>query len=250
MRRLLQLGLLFLSASAFAADTVTTRTVYDTTLRNGFTIRHVRQEVLGDVTRLYTNEQSFLDVPTAEVAETIAVEEQVKSNLTPELRPQSVDLNDVVKNASDKHLIDPDLIHAVIRAESGFNPNARSPKGAQGLMQLMPDTASQLGVTNAYDPAINVNAGTQYLRSLLLQYDGDLIKALAAYNAGPGRVQQYHGVPPFRETRNYVARIVREFNEKKLAEQKAHAKLSAAKRNSAASASSGSTSSTNAQRGK
>ncbi len=109
----------------------------------------------------------------------------------------------------------------MIHAESAFNPRAVSPKGAQGLMQLMPGTASQLGVRNAFDPHDNVEGGTSYLRQLLEQYNFDLIKALAAYNAGPHRVQRYRGVPPYYETRAYVARIVREFNRKKLAEQKA-----------------------------
>jgi soluble lytic murein transglycosylase-like protein len=88
-------------------------------------------------------------------------------------------------------------------------------------MQLMPQTASKLGVANAYDPAANVDGGTQYLRELLLRYNGDMVKALAAYNAGPHRVEQYHGVPPYRETRSYVARIVKDFNQKKLAARKA-----------------------------
>jgi soluble lytic murein transglycosylase-like protein len=109
----------------------------------------------------------------------------------------------------------------VIRAESGFKVHAVSPKGAQGLMQLMPQTASKLGVPNAFDPQANVDGGTRYLRELLEKYNFDLVKALAAYNAGPHRVDQYHGVPPYRETRHYVASIVRDFNRKKLAQQKA-----------------------------
>src|SRR5437763_5302527 len=88
-------------------------------------------------------------------------------------------------------------------------------------MQLMPGTASQLGVPNAFDPRANVNGGTKYLRELLERYNFDLVKALAAYNAGPQRVQKFGGVPPYYETRDYVARIVRDFNRKKLAEQKA-----------------------------
>ena len=110
-------------------------------------------------------------------------------------------------------------------------------------MQLMPDTASKLGVKDAFDPAANVNAGTQYLRDLLVLYNGDMVKALAAYNAGPQRVAQYHGVPPYHETRAYVAQIVRDFNRKKLAAQKSQAAAthSAAKRklppNSSATAS-------------
>jgi soluble lytic murein transglycosylase-like protein len=97
-------------------------------------------------------------------------------------------------------------------------------------MQLMPGTASRLGVTDAFDPYANVNAGTEYLRELLLRYNGDMAKALAAYNAGPLRVQQYKGVPPYRETRAYVAQVIREFNRKKLAAQaqaQAHIKTKA-----------------------
>jgi soluble lytic murein transglycosylase-like protein len=117
----------------------------------------------------------------------------------------------------------------VIRAESGFNVRAVSPKGAQGLMQLMPQTASQLGVQNAFDPQANVEGGTRYLRELLERYDFDLIKALAAYNAGPQRVEQYGGVPPYYETKAYVARIVRDFNKKKLAAKAAEKSKSAQK---------------------
>jgi soluble lytic murein transglycosylase-like protein len=112
------------------------------------------------------------------------------------------------------------LISSVIHAESNFNARAVSPKGAQGLMQLMPKTASQLGVANPFDPQANVDGGTKYLRELIERYNFDLVKALAAYNAGPQRVAQYGGVPPYRETRAYVARIVRDFNKKKLAQQK------------------------------
>ena len=97
--------------------------------------------------------------------------------------------------------LDPDLVNSVIKAESGFNVRAVSPKGAQGLMQLMPGTASQLGVPNAFDPQANVEGGREYLRELLERYNFDLVKALAAYNAGPQRVEQYGGVPPYYETR-------------------------------------------------
>jgi soluble lytic murein transglycosylase-like protein len=131
-----------------------------------------------------------------------------------------VNLNDVVSSASDRYRLDPDLVNSVIKAESGFNARAVSPKGAQGLMQLMPRTASQLGVPDAFDPQANVEGGTKYLRELLELYNFDLVKALAAYNAGPRRVEQFKGVPPYYETRAYVARIVRDFNKKKAAQQK------------------------------
>jgi soluble lytic murein transglycosylase-like protein len=131
------------------------------------------------------------------------------------------DVSRVINEASGRYQLDPDLVNSVIRAESGFKVHAISPKGAQGLMQLMPQTANKLGVPNAFDPAANVDGGTRYLRELLEKYNYDLIKALAAYNAGPQRVEQYGGVPPYRETRHYVASIVRDFNRKKLAQQKA-----------------------------
>jgi soluble lytic murein transglycosylase-like protein len=100
-----------------------------------------------------------------------------------------------------------DLVHAVIQAESAFNPMARSIKGAMGLMQLMPATAVQFGVTNAFDPAQNIRAGVAYLKHLLERYSQNEELALAAYNAGPGAVEKYGAVPPYRETRDYVSRI-------------------------------------------
>jgi soluble lytic murein transglycosylase-like protein len=101
-----------------------------------------------------------------------------------------------------------DLVRALIQAESAFNPRAVSPKGALGLMQLMPETAAELGVTDAFNPAENVRGGVRYLKQLLVKYDGRVELALAAYNAGPGAVKKYGGrVPPYRETQNYVARI-------------------------------------------
>ena len=101
----------------------------------------------------------------------------------------------------------PDLVHAVIQAESAFNPMARSLKGAMGLMQLMPSTAVQFGVTNAYDPVQNIRAGVAYLRRLLDRYSHNEELALAAYNAGPAAVEKYGAVPPYRETRDYVSKI-------------------------------------------
>jgi soluble lytic murein transglycosylase-like protein len=130
-------------------------------------------------------------------------------------------LNEVISAASGRHHLDPDLVNSVIMAESGFQVRAVSPKGARGLMQLMPGTASQLGVPNAFDPQANVEGGTKYLRELLERYNFDLVKALAAYNAGPHRVEQFGGVPPYYETRVYVARIVRDFNKKKAKRLKA-----------------------------
>jgi soluble lytic murein transglycosylase-like protein len=112
--------------------------------------------------------------------------------------------------AADKYGLPRHLVRSVMAAESGFQPLAVSPKGAIGLMQLMPGTAAELGV-DPYDPAQNVDAGTRYLRDLLSKYDGGLRHALAAYNAGPAAVDRYNGVPPYRETVNYVFRIENAF---------------------------------------
>jgi len=224
-------------------------------LRNGFTIRHERRISFGSNTRLYisADQTSFVDIPTAEI-------ERIEPDLTPppEAPPDPapaapaapapasatpgpaavpaapvtapvqspavqprLNIPDAVSQASERYRLDPDLLNSVIRAESGFNPHAVSRKGAQGLMQLMPETASKLGVPNAFDPGANVDGGTRYLRELLERYNFDLVKALAAYNAGPKRVEQYGGVPPYYETRAYVASIVRDFNRKKLAQQRA-----------------------------
>jgi soluble lytic murein transglycosylase len=121
----------------------------------------------------------------------------------------SGDYDEVIRSASDRHSIDADLVRAVIKAESGFNSNARSSKGAMGLMQLMPDTARLYNVLNAYDPVDNVEGGVRHLRMLLERFQGDLRLSLAAYNAGSGAVEKFGGIPPYVETREYVRRVLR-----------------------------------------
>jgi len=116
-------------------------------------------------------------------------------------------LDRIVREAAERHNMDPALLNAVISTESGWNPQAVSRKGAVGLMQLIPETAQRFGVGNPYDPAQNVEAGTTYLKSLLDRYDGDLNKSLAAYNAGEHAVDRSGGVPAFRETRQYVQKV-------------------------------------------
>jgi soluble lytic murein transglycosylase-like protein len=234
----LVIGMLLLAIPASATDLAI--------LHNGFSVRHERRENLGAKTRLYLSagNSSYIDIATDQIERfekdmappvapaassasptaSLAIAPQriaTTANVVAPAKPQN--LNDVINTISDRHHLDPDLISSVIHAESGFNPRAVSPKGARGLMQLMPQTASKLGVSNSFDPGANVEGGTRYLSELLQRYNFDLIKALAAYNAGPGRVEQYRGVPPYYETRAYVAKIVRDFNRKKLAERKAAA---------------------------
>ena len=120
----------------------------------------------------------------------------------------SGDYDEVIRSASDRHSIDADLVRAVIKAESDFNSNARSRKGAMGLMQLMPDTARLHNVLNAFDPVDNIEGGVRHLRMLLERYQGDLRLSLAAYNAGSGAVEKHGGIPPFVETREYVRRVL------------------------------------------
>jgi membrane-bound lytic murein transglycosylase MltF len=210
----LVLGLLGTSLFAAGADIAL--------LRNGFSIRHERREVIGSVTRLYlgADRDGYVDVPTDDID---GFEKDLSAPAAGKMRPSSQPMSEVINAVSSRHHLDPDLINSVIHAESGFNPRAVSPKGARGLMQLMPQTASRLGVTDSFDPSANVEGGTRYLRELLERYNFDLIKALAAYNAGPQRVEQYDGVPPYYETQAYVGRIIRDFNRKKLAERKAAA---------------------------
>ena len=112
-----------------------------------------------------------------------------------------------IKKVSAREGVDPQLVRALIQAESAYQPDARSPKGAMGLMQLMPGTARQYALANAYDPVANIKAGIKHLKSLLERYPLDL--ALAAYNAGEAAVERFNGIPPFRETQDYVARVLR-----------------------------------------
>jgi Transglycosylase SLT domain len=209
-------------------------------LRNGFAIRHERRVAIGSTTRLYVNSDgsSYVDIPTAEIDHFEAAEQrasgfglQASGNAASGIRLSAshpgraelsaAELNQLVSESSGRYRLDPDLVNSVIKAESGFNVRAVSRKGAEGLMQLMPETAMKLGVPNAFDPQANVEGGTRYLRELLERYNFDLVKALAAYNAGPQRVEQFGGVPPYHETKAYVARIVRDFNKKKVAQKNA-----------------------------
>lgn len=244
--RPIAIGILLLAAqlSASAAEVAV--------LRNGSQINFVRKEEISPgTTRLYLA-SGHLDMPTADIesfekeetpaalpAETsvnvanpnpavaaissTATQPSQMAGVLPATNTKPVtqpELDQFVREAAAKNRLDPDFVASVIRAESNFKPHAVSPKGARGLMQLMPSTAAQLGVTDAFDPKANIDAGTAHLNSLLNLYHDDPVKALAAYNAGAHRVEQYHGVPPYRETRAYVSKIVRDFNAKKRAQMK------------------------------
>lgn len=205
-----------------SAESSTPGMQFVATLQNGFSVRFDHRKQIGDTSRLFltASEDGYIDVATADIAD-LSQEKLPAAPAAVATVKTAIDIPAAVAAASDKHGIDADLLYSLIRAESSFNAKAVSNKGARGLMQLMPDTASKLGVKDSFDPQANVDGGTRYLRELLARYDNDLAKALAAYNAGPQRVDQYHGVPPYRETRAYVSRIIREYNAKKRAERKA-----------------------------
>jgi soluble lytic murein transglycosylase-like protein len=146
-----------------------------------------------------------------------AVEPAALKPAAPNLQPTRDELAEMLAHAGAAHNVDADLLASVMKAESGGQVRAVSRTGARGLMQLMPGTAATLGVRDAFIPTQNIEGGTRYLDQLLTRYHDNIALALAAYNAGPGAVDKYHGIPPYRETVNYVARVIREFNRRKTA---------------------------------
>jgi len=201
------------------------------TLKNGFELDCVRREVMGDKVRLYlandgkvsAGDSNYLDVSADSIVrvETVAdAPEPVLAGKMPgpgtiATAPTKEEMHEMLAHAGAAHHIDEDQLASVVRAESGGQVRAVSRTGAKGLMQLMPGTASEMGVDDAFKPEQNIAGGTAYLDALLTRYHDNVALALAAYNAGPGAVDKYHGIPPYRETREYVARVIREFNRRK-----------------------------------
>lgn len=190
-------------------------------LANGFTMQCDHHAAVDGRLRLYltAGEANYIDLRPEEVTrfeiaadpappaqQTAPSREPSAENLTP------AELNEMLDQVGHTHNVDVDLLASVVHAESGGNARAVSHAGARGLMQLMPSTASDLGVNDAFRPGENVRGGTEYLDALLTRYHDNLSLALAAYNAGPAAVDRYHGIPPYHETQVYVARVIREFN--------------------------------------
>ena len=193
------------------------------TLRNGFTYDCTRQEPLdGTHLRLYLLPSqpdaaaNYIDLPAGAVASVEKLPDPTSSATKSATGPAAAaDLHALLSTAGAAHDIDVELLSSIVHAESGGRANALSRAGAVGLMQLMPATALSLGV-NARLPDGNINGGTAYLDALLRRYKNNLALALAAYNAGPGAVDRYRGIPPFPETRAYVVRVMTEFKRRKL----------------------------------
>ncbi len=207
---------LLLASSVGAAETVV--------LRNGFHLEAERLEREPDRVRLLQSTGGWIDVPVGEVLRIVpggrAPAQAVASNPIPVTKPSESTAHEIDRLA-DQAGLPRALVRAVVRAESGNRHDAVSPKGAVGLMQLMPATAADLGV-DPTNPIDNIRGGTLYLRQMLDRYKGNqdqLAKALAAYNAGPGRVDEYGGLPPYPETIAYVARVVRDFLSSERAEE-------------------------------
>jgi hypothetical protein len=211
-------------AFVLLAAVPTLRAAEEVTLTNGFHLSCDHRELVDGKVRLFTNRDSgnFLEVDPAEIASVDIVPDPppvIAATLVKQPKLTEADVHQLMSSAGATHNLDVDLLASVVKAESGGNVHAVSRTGAQGLMQLMPGTAAQLGVTDSFRPEQNINGGTAYLDSLLVRYHEQLALALAAYNAGPAAVDKYHGVPPYRETRAYVARVIREFNRRKRMEK-------------------------------
>lgn len=179
-------------------------------LSSGLKLRADRHEQSGSLIRLFYN-GGVTELPARLVSgfeeEELVPPEPVAAAIVPAVATQAQDPKTLVRDAATRSGLPPEFVESVAQVESGFRPGAVSPKGALGVMQLMPETARTLGA-DPRDTAQNIDAGTRLLRELLIKYDGDVVKALAAYNAGQGAVDKYQGLPPYNETRWYVKKVI------------------------------------------
>lgn len=224
------------ATAALAAASPAARAAERIALRNGFDLRCDHHALVENRIRLYltAGNDNYVELSRGDIADVETVPDlpslppsaapQDKERSHTETRLTPADLNQMLVRASHRHNIDVDLLACVVKAESGGNARAVSRTGARGLMQLMPSTAAQLGVDDSFQPGENVRGGSTYLDALLTRYHDNLALALAAYNAGPAAVDKYHGIPPYHETRAYVARVIHEFN------RRVHARLAAARK--------------------
>jgi len=186
------------------------------TLRNGDTFDCVRHEPVGDRVRVYTSGENYIELKATEIVSVDVLPDPAPVVApAPAVQLSKANLSEMLASAGTQHNIDADLLASIVKAESNGQTRAVSRTGAQGLMQLMPGTARAMGVADSFEPQQNINGGTQYLDALLTHYHDNIALAVAAYNAGPAAVDRYHGIPPYRETQAYVARVIREFNRRK-----------------------------------
>jgi soluble lytic murein transglycosylase-like protein len=185
-------------------------------LSTGFRIHAERHQVEGETVKLFTSE-GMIEFPASTVASFEAEEYVAPVLVVPvavpppvAVAPKKLDTKSLVREAAERNSLPPAFVASVAKAESAMRQSAISPKGAIGVMQLMPETAKSLSA-DPHDTEQNIDAGTRLLRELLVKYDGDVVKALAAYNAGPGAVDKYHGLPPYRETQLYVNKVIQDY---------------------------------------
>ncbi len=212
-------------AAVFVSISLQSHAAEQVTLRNGFALRCDHHAQINGRIRVYLSagEENYIELAPDEIAAFEKISDpppQVAP--TPPMRPTTqaklteADLREMLARAGAMHNLDVDLLASVVKAESDGNARAVSRAGAEGLMQLMPGTAAGLGVQDRFQPDQNVGGGSAYLDALLTRYRDNLALALAAYNAGPEAVDKYHGIPPYHETRAYVARVIHEFNHRVL----------------------------------
>lgn len=213
---------------ALAGTALPVRAAERVLLANGFDMRCDHHAQVGSVIRLYTghSDASYIDFRPGEIRSFETVPDPPPSVAAPaaesakaDAKLSPIDLRQMLAEAGQHHNLDVDLLASVVKAESNGNTRAVSRAGARGLMQLMPKTAAEEGVGDSFRPDENVRGGSAYLDELLVRYHDNLALALAAYNAGPAAVDKYHGIPPYHETRAYVARVIHEFNRRVLARE-------------------------------